>query len=306
MKPRNLYVNTLFDLLKNENLPRDEKNRRAKIAIEAIVAAKPVYEKFKQDNPELKIDQADEVSLDASNEHGSTPLTWAAEEGHTAIVEALLAAKADPNKMDGCGATPIIWAVARGYTAIVEALVKAKADLNTANKINGDTVFISAVLFGHIPVVEVLLAAKVDINVLDKQSKSALDHSIERHSICMVHLLLKANAKVNHFENLRKFLLAENQGDPRVIECFMMMQKNEAIQVKKLCSVHNLYEKFFSYFVPENLFPRDVTNLILAYDGRFFQSPKLPPMNISEPGTIDAHVEELKKEISTIKRKHPG
>src|SRR5580700_9408176 len=222
MQPRNLYVKTLFNIIKNENLSLDERNRRASIAIKAIAAAKPVYEKFKQDNPELTIDQADEVSFDARDENGETLLICAVDRAHIGIVEALLAAKADPNK---------------------------------ANEKTGLTPLTYAAFHGHIAIMEVLLSAKADIDMLDRHGRSVLDWSIEEDgNILAVHFLLKSNAKINDFEYLRKFLFlrSQNQGDPLFIECFRMILENEAIQLEKLCGLYNAYGIFCSYFIPEN------------------------------------------------------
>ena len=79
MKPRNLYLNNLFNTINNENLSLDERNRQAKEIIEVIVTTKLTYENF---NPELNINQENEISLDTINEHGETLLTLAAKKGH--------------------------------------------------------------------------------------------------------------------------------------------------------------------------------------------------------------------------------
>ena len=68
----------------------------------------------------------------ATNNDGVTPLLKAAQKGHTEIVTALLAAKADvnaANKTDGV--TPLYMAAAKGHTEIVTTLLEANADVNT-------------------------------------------------------------------------------------------------------------------------------------------------------------------------------
>jgi FOG: Ankyrin repeat len=54
---------------------------------------------------------------------GRTPLSWAAEIGHTEVVQALLYDKwADPNGQDNDGQTPLSWAVENGQTEVVTGL----------------------------------------------------------------------------------------------------------------------------------------------------------------------------------------
>ena len=90
----------------------------------------------------------------------------AVEEGHTAVVEALLAAGADVNAKDNSGYTALIWAVAMGHTDIVEMLL-AVPDINVNVKEwdEGNTALTLAVEEGNTAIVEALLAAPdIDVN----------------------------------------------------------------------------------------------------------------------------------------------
>ncbi|XP_041379485.1 ankyrin repeat domain-containing protein 50-like [Gigantopelta aegis] len=62
--------------------------------------------------------------------HKKTPLHYAAEKGHNAIVEILIKYKADVNCVDENGTTPLHYAVNRGYTDVVQVLLKYGADVN--------------------------------------------------------------------------------------------------------------------------------------------------------------------------------
>ncbi|KAK7415016.1 hypothetical protein QQZ08_012456 [Neonectria magnoliae] len=56
--------------------------------------------------------------------YGQTPLSWAAENGHEAIVKLLLnTGKVDIDSRDGDGRTPLSWAAKKGHKAIVELLL---------------------------------------------------------------------------------------------------------------------------------------------------------------------------------------
>jgi len=60
---------------------------------------------------------------------GRTALSWAAERGHMAIVQFLIARQGDVNVKDKYGRTPLSWAAERGHIAIVQFLL-----LNGANR----------------------------------------------------------------------------------------------------------------------------------------------------------------------------
>jgi ankyrin repeat protein len=61
---------------------------------------------------------------------GQTALMWAAAEGHTAIVRALIAAGADTNAKTDSGFTPFFFAVREGRLDTVRAFLAAGADAN--------------------------------------------------------------------------------------------------------------------------------------------------------------------------------
>lgn len=62
------------------------------------------------------------VDPNFKDNEGWTPLQWAAENGHEAIIKLLLAKGADPNSKDNIGWTPLQWAEIKGDEAILKLL----------------------------------------------------------------------------------------------------------------------------------------------------------------------------------------
>lgn len=66
---------------------------------------------------------------------GSTPLTEASANGHTAIVTRLLDAEADPNLADGAGWRPLAYAATEGHPEVVTILLSRGADVDGTNEL---------------------------------------------------------------------------------------------------------------------------------------------------------------------------
>jgi ankyrin repeat protein len=60
-----------------------------------------------------------------------TPLSWAAEKGHEAVVKLLLDKNADVESKDTNGRTPLSWAAEEGHEAVVKLLLDKNADIES-------------------------------------------------------------------------------------------------------------------------------------------------------------------------------
>ena len=102
------------------------------------------------------------ADIDATNDHGATPLHYAAHQGHTEIVKSLLDAGADSTAATDDGITPLYIAAQSGRTESVEALLAAGADMDVTAGQYGVTPLAIAAHQAHTGVVKALLAAGAD------------------------------------------------------------------------------------------------------------------------------------------------
>lgn len=100
----------------------------------------------------------------------------AARDGHTAIVERLLAAEGiDVNGVDEEGDTALILAADQGHTDIVELLLAVPGIDVNAKRWDGWTALFFAAWEGDIDIVEMLLAVPgIDVPGIDVEGKTAL------------------------------------------------------------------------------------------------------------------------------------
>ncbi|MCX5924739.1 MAG: ankyrin repeat domain-containing protein [Candidatus Dependentiae bacterium] len=112
------------------------------------------------------------VDVNAGDKDGLTSLMLAAEQGHVAVVEALIRAGARVNEVDNYYDTALMIAARLGHAGMVEALIKAGAKVNKVNPL-GLTALIIAVEEGHGAVVEVLIKAGADPRQKNSENKDA-------------------------------------------------------------------------------------------------------------------------------------
>jgi ankyrin repeat protein len=112
-----------------------------------------------KDKAAFKTLLAQKADVKAFTPDGTTALHWAAHWNDLEMVNALLAAGADPKVANRYGVTPLAEAAASssGGAAVVERLLKAGADANTLTTPEGETVLMTASRVGNVDAVKVLL-----------------------------------------------------------------------------------------------------------------------------------------------------
>ncbi len=156
---------------------------------------------------------------------GNTALMYAVREGHTKIVELLLARpNIDINAQDSAGTTALIYAVMMRSNEIVQLLLaQPNISINTQDK-SGWTALMFAALSGCNEIVSALLAKDDTINTIDEQGGSALAHAvIQGHTHIVRMLLAKEGIIFNNktAEGKTLLMLAIQYGHEEIVQIFL-------------------------------------------------------------------------------------
>ena len=131
------------------------------------------------------------ASVEARDSRGNTPLIWAAEKGHTAIVNALAGTyNANVEAVDDNGRTALMCAAEHGHTDIVNALAGTyNADVEAADR-DGWTALMWAAREGHTDIVNVLAGTyNANVEAVDNNGTTALMSAAENGHTDIVNAL---------------------------------------------------------------------------------------------------------------------
>jgi ankyrin repeat protein len=137
-----------------------------------------------------------QVDAHGFNNEAETPLDMAVADGFQAVVEVLLANKADVNAQERSGKTPLYLAAQRGDPEIVSLLLDQKSDVNLADGA-GSTPLFAAVTAKHPEIVKSLIAAGAQVNLKDDTGRTPLSYAAENDSPEILKMLLAAKADPN-------------------------------------------------------------------------------------------------------------
>ncbi|XP_050513815.1 integrin-linked protein kinase [Diabrotica virgifera virgifera] len=120
------------------------------------------------DEPEHDMNQGDD--------HGFSPLHWAAMKGYNKIVEMLLLRGARVNATNRGDDTPLHMAAAHGHREIVNMLLRQRADVNFTNE-HGNSPLHYACFWNYIEIAEDLVHHGAKVAIANKYGQTALDKS---------------------------------------------------------------------------------------------------------------------------------
>ena len=178
---------------------------------------------------ELLLSRGSEVNSKNGFYSGQTPLHIAANKNFQAVVEVLLANKADVNMQDGSGNTPLRFAAVNAHAKIVKMLLAAGANPNVQNK-SGQTPLNAAAQLGLPEITKLLLAGGANPNAENGDGRTPLSFAAGSGSLETVKLLLDAKADPNGGKRDASLLCAINAKDTESTELLLRAGANPNVK----------------------------------------------------------------------------
>jgi ankyrin repeat protein len=137
------------------------------------------------------------IGLDAAEADGSTALHWAAQLNREDLVKLLVEAGANPNAKTRYGIAPLTLACTNGSAAIVELLLAHKADPTVANN-EGATALMTCARTGNVDAMRPLIVRGANVNAVEGfRGQTALMWAASENNAEAVTMLAEAGADVN-------------------------------------------------------------------------------------------------------------
>ena len=174
---------------------------------------------------ELLLNHGADINASDLKYWGETSLYIAAENNFPAVVEVLLANKADVNAKSSSSKTPLFAAVEANHPEIVKLLLDAGANPDLEDMAERTPLGL-AVMNNHLDIVRLLLAQRSDVNLKESAGNSSLMNAAWGNWPERVKLLLAAGANVNMENDQGRTALsyAAENGSPEIVKLLLAAQ----------------------------------------------------------------------------------
>ncbi|RYP60682.1 hypothetical protein DL771_010422 [Monosporascus sp. 5C6A] len=178
----------------------------------------------------IKLSFPKSAKVDERDKDGRTPLSYAAWNGHLAIVRRLVKKGARADLKDKIGGTPVSYALCTGQQDIVHELVKG-AQADSVYKIRRE-LLLSAAEKGHEPIVKRLLENGAAMEAGVSQDRTPLSGAAENGHEAVVKLLLDkgANFEAKDEYSQTPLSLAARNGHEAVVK--LLVDKGANVEAK--------------------------------------------------------------------------
>ena len=136
------------------------------------------------------------ANVKATDKDDTTPLHNAAARGHCEIIAALLSKGANAKALDDKGITPLHWAAAGDYPDAIQAFTQKRVSANMQGA-NGKTALHYAALYGHPAAIRALIEGGADVNRADKNKFVPLHNAAKEGRRLSVQVLVNGGANPN-------------------------------------------------------------------------------------------------------------
>jgi len=142
------------------------------------------------------------AAVDAKDkQYGRTALSWAADKGHQGVVRLLVDGGAAVDAEDTYGQTPLLYAAENGHEAMVRLLIEDGANMDVKDKMD-QTPLLRAAGNGYEAIVQLLLEKGADIAVIQEQFPLILQYTCRY----WVHHLQQSQVQIHDDDDVHKFL----------------------------------------------------------------------------------------------------
>ncbi|KAK7990380.1 hypothetical protein PG990_014660 [Apiospora arundinis] len=178
------------------------------------------------------------AEADSKDQYDITPLAYAAEGGHEAVVRLLLKHNVDIDSKQEEGMTPLSCAAQRGHEAVVQLLFEHEAEVNSRNYF-GWTPLLCAAQGGYQAIIQLLLEHNAEADPKDEFGRTPLSYAAEGGHEAVVRLLLDHMAEVDskatrkYEAGMTPLSYASGGGHEAVVR--LLLEHNAEVDLKDPC-----------------------------------------------------------------------